>query len=157
LIQSLARVPDSPERTALSYAIGIFWSFNPLLGLHTVGAIGTAFVFKLNKVAMLLGVWTNLPWFVVPYYAFATWFGMKLLGTEGITLPNVGFTELFQAEFWNWVASQWRLLIPAFVGSTIISIALSSIAYPFALIVVRRYRSIYEHEPLIDNVDKKDG
>jgi uncharacterized protein (DUF2062 family) len=154
LIQSLAQIPDSPERTALSFALGVFWSFSPYLGLHTVLAIGTAFLFRLNKLATLLGVWTNLPWLVVPFYAFATWFGIKLLGMEGITLPSIGLSELFQAEFWKWLASQWRLLIPAFVGSTIISVILGLIAYPVALLIIRRYRSIYKKEPLLETSDE---
>lgn len=102
-----------------------------------------------------MGVWTNMPWFVIPFYAFATWFGMKLLGTEGIILPAVGFSELFSAEFWNWLTSQWRLLIPAFVGSTIISVILAGAAYPVALVIVRRYRKIYHYEPLMESIGDK--
>ena len=155
LVQSLARVPDTPERTALSFAIGVFLSFSPFLGLHTVLAIAAVFLFRLNKLATLMGVWSNMPWLVVPYYALATWFGMKLLGTEGITLPAIGFSELFGAEFWEWLASQWRLLIPAFVGSSIIAVVLALISYPAAFLIVRRYRSIYPPEPLLGSSGEK--
>jgi len=150
LILSLARVPDTPQRTALSYAIGVFWSFSPFLGLHTVLAIGTALVFRLNRLATLMGVWTNLPWIVIPYYALATWVGMKILGTNGITFPAVGLSDLYSAEFWEWLASQWKLLIPAVVGSSVLALALSIAAYPAALFIIRRYRDLYCPEPLIE-------
>jgi uncharacterized protein (DUF2062 family) len=100
-------------------------------------------LFRLNKIATMLGVWSNVPWIVIPYYGFATWFGVQLLGLpEGISLPQVGLTELFTAEFWAWFASQWRLLIPAFVGSTILSILFAFIAYFLALFMIRKGRAL---------------
>jgi uncharacterized protein (DUF2062 family) len=140
-LHSLLRVPDTPERTALSFAVGVFLAFSPFLGLHTVLAIASAFLFRLNRFATLIGAWTNVPWLVVPYYAFATWVGVLILGTpSSATLPDVGFTELLSREFWRWLASQWRFLIPAFVGSTAICTLLSLIAYPTSLWMIRAYR-----------------
>lgn len=138
---SLARVSDTPERTALAFAIGVFYGFGPLLGLHTLLAVATALVFRLNKVAMLLGTWSNLPWIVVPFYAFATWVGITLLGVpEGTSLPHIGLSELIQAEFWMSLLAQWKLLIPACFGSLLLSVLLAGIAYPTALYVIRKYR-----------------
>ncbi len=41
-----------------------------------------AFALNLNRVAVLLGVYSNLPWILVPYYTLSTWLGAAILGTE---------------------------------------------------------------------------
>ena len=41
-------------------------------GLHTFLGIVFAFLLNLNRVAVLLGVYANLPWVIAPYYAFVT-------------------------------------------------------------------------------------
>lgn len=139
VVKSLSLSSDSPERTALAFAIGVFYGFSPLLGLHTVMGVATAFAFRLNKIAMMTGVWSNVPWIVVPYYAFCTWLGVKLLGMpEGVSLPQVGLSEMFSLAFWEWLASQWRLLIPAFVGSLLVCTILSIAAYALVLGLIRR-------------------
>jgi len=141
-IVSLLKVPDTPERTALAFAIGVFLGFSPFLGLHTVMGVAVAFLFRLNKIAVMLGVWSNVPWLLVPFYSFATWVGVKVMGLpDGITPPGIGLSDLFRAEFWVWLGSQWQLLIPAFFGSLLLSIVLALIAYPTALLVIKRYKA----------------
>ena len=106
--------------------------------------ISNAAYFILN---VLIGVWINVPWVAVPYYAFATWVGVRLLGLRNtLSLPEVGFSELFSRSFWAWLAGQWRLLIPAFAGSVVLSVALALLAYPLALLFIRRFRAIRRGE-----------
>lgn len=141
-------MPESPERIAFAFAAGVFIGFSPLVGLHTLLGVACILLFRMNKIATMLGVWLNVPWIAVPYYAFATWFGVKILGMpEGLSLPNIGLSELFGREFWAWIASQWRLLIPAFLGSAILSTILAIIAYPTALFLVRSYRKQFAPVP----------
>jgi uncharacterized protein (DUF2062 family) len=145
LIVSLSRVPETPERIAFAFSAGVFIGFSPLLGLHTVLGVFCILLFRLNKVATMLGVWSNVPWIVVPYYGLATWLGVKILGMpKGIRFPRVGFYDLLGREFWVWLVDQWRLLIPAFLGSLILCTALACLAYPVALILVRSYRKRFE-------------
>lgn len=104
--------------------------------------MAVAYLFRLNKIAVMMGVWANVPWLLVPFYSFAAWVGVKTMGLpEGISLPEVGLSDLFQAEFWIWLVSSWRLLIPAFFGSLLLSVILALLAYPAALLVIRRYRT----------------
>src|SRR2546423_10728644 len=77
-LDKLLHIDDTPERTAAAFAIGVFFGFSPLLGLHTVLAILLAFLFNLNRVAALLGVYSNLPWIIGPYYAIATMVGAQI-------------------------------------------------------------------------------
>ena len=138
-VNLLISIGERPERTALAYSLGVFVGFSPLLGLHTVLGLLLALVFRLNKAVVLVGVYTNNPWLVVPFYGFATWLGMKVLGShEGISPPDVGLLELFTAEFWQWLTSQGGLLIPAIVGSTILCTVFACVAYPVALYAIRR-------------------
>ena len=55
---------------------------HPCSGLHTVLGLIFAFALNLNRVAVLLGVYSNLPWILVPYYTLATWLGAAMLRTE---------------------------------------------------------------------------
>ena len=61
---------------------------------------------------------------------------------DWVALPEVGFLELFSSRFWLWLASQWRLLIPAFAGSLALSFILAALAYPLALWFIKRFRAI---------------
>ena len=53
---------DTPERTAAAFALGVFFGFSPFLGLHTVLGLAWRSCSNLNRVAVLLGVYSNLPW-----------------------------------------------------------------------------------------------
>ncbi len=147
LIRELLRVDDTPEHTALAYAIGVLLGFSPFLGLHTVGGLAVAFLFRLNRLAVLVGVWMNLPWWIVPYYTVATAAGMKMIGFRfdpGLlaAIFRSGVEEGFlRTEFWHRLASQWGLLFSFVIGSMALSILLSLIAYPLCLYGIRFYRS----------------
>src|SRR3981189_1664808 len=79
-LDALLHIDDTPERTAAAFAVGVFFGFSPFLGLHTLLGIIVAFLFNLNRVAVLLGVYSNLPWFLAPYYAIATMVGAEITG-----------------------------------------------------------------------------
>src|SRR5262245_59424723 len=77
-LEALLHIDDPPERTAAAFAMGVFFGFSPFLGLHTILGIIFAFLFSLNRVAVLLGVYSNLPWIIAPYYAFTTVAGARI-------------------------------------------------------------------------------
>ena len=103
--------------------LGVFFGFSPFLGLHTVLALGVAFVFNLNRVAVLVGVYSNLPWIIAAWYALTTAVGAWLLGTNlppgfGERVAQLFSLSLFRAEFWRAMAHDMRPLFwPYFVGS----------------------------------------
>lgn len=147
LLRKLLHIEDTPERTALAYSIGIFSGFSPFLGFHTLAGLAIAFLFNLNRVAILLGVWSNTPWWIVPYYTIATWVGMCVTGfrIDKVTLKEVfqlGMDQGFMSsDFWSRVASQWGLLLSFVIGSLILAALLSLIAYPLSLKLIKFYRS----------------
>jgi uncharacterized protein (DUF2062 family) len=147
LFKKLLHIEDSAERTAMAYSIGIFLGFSPFLGLHTLLGLAVAFLFNLNRVAILLGVWSNTPWFIVPYYTIATWVGMRVTGfqIDKMTLRKIFQLEMNQgfmsSDFWGRVASQWGLLLSFMIGSLILAACLTLIAYPLSLKWIKFYRS----------------
>ncbi len=147
LIKKLLHIDDTPERTALAFSLGVFLGFSPFLGFHTLGSLALAFVFRLNRVAILLGAWMNTPLWIVPYYMIATWVGMKLVRcqvewTTFLNLFRTGTQEGFvRSGFWHQITSQWSLLLSFGVGSLLLAILLGLAAYPLSLKLIKFYRS----------------
>jgi uncharacterized protein (DUF2062 family) len=147
-LDKLLHVHDTPERTAAAFALGVFIAFSPFLGLHTVIGLALAFLFNLNRVAVLLGVYANLPWVIAEYYVFATMVGAAITGVRPPPHFHERLVALFElsmrsADFWRQLARLLRpLLVPYMLGSVIGSAIIAALAYPIALAFVRRRRHI---------------
>lgn len=147
LIKKLLWIDDTPERTALAFSVGIFLGFSPFVGFHTLAGIAIAFLFRLNRVAVLLGVWSNTPWWLVPYYMIATWVGTKVIGFRVDEAAIAGIFRLgmdqgfIASGFWKQLATQGGLLLSFGIGSLLFSLFLSLAAYPLSLKWIKFYRS----------------
>jgi uncharacterized protein (DUF2062 family) len=149
-LDALLHIDDTPERTAAAFALGVVFGFSPFLGFHTLLGIIFAFFLNLNRVAVLLGVYSNLPWIIGPYYALVTMAGAKITGHK--TPP--GFKSqlgamfdlsLFQGEFWHRLITILKPFFwPYAVGSMLGALVLSAIAYPLALAFVTSRRRIHD-------------
>ena len=138
--QTLASQHGGATRVAISFSVGVFCGFSPLVGLHTITGLAAAVLFRLNKVAVLLGVYLNNPWVLIPYYALATWVGVLITGLPGgVELSQYGLSDILSRDFWFWVLAQWRLLVPAIVGSTLLSVLFALAAYPLCVYAIRRF------------------
>jgi uncharacterized protein (DUF2062 family) len=151
-LDTLLHVNDTPERTAAAFALGVFLGFSPFLGLHTIVAIALAFMFNLNRVSVLLGVYSNLPWVIAPYYAFTTMMGAAFLRVTPPPDLRQNLGDLFQlsirsAAFWHELVRLLRpLLWPYVIGSLIGATLLAAVAYRVALeFVIRRRRHHAAH------------
>jgi len=80
---------ESPWRTALALAVGVFLSFTPFWGFQTILALLLATVFRLNRAVTITGTWLNLPWFAPFVYAGAmklgAWMLPDLSGLAGLS------------------------------------------------------------------------
>ncbi len=136
---------DTPERIALAFAIGVFFAFSPLLGLHTFLGLLVAFLFGLNRAAVLVGVFINNPWTLVPIYSTATYVGGLLIGFPATApMPQFGWKQLFHSTFWHQLSSQWILIKPLLLGSSILSVLgalLSFLAVRHLIVKLRAYRT----------------
>ena len=150
-LERLLHIHDTPRRTAAAFALGVFIGFSPLLGLHTALGLGLAFAFGLNRVAVLLGVYVNLPWFLGPYYTVATLAGAAVLRRP---LPP-GLLGDFAALLEHWppadldrlVTLLRPLLWPYVAGSTLLAGLAAAVAYYAALgfVEARRHRHTAVH------------
>ncbi len=137
----LLTLEDSPERIAFAFAVGIFLAFSPLLGLHTFLGLVLAFLFGLNRPAILVGVFVNNPWTLVPIYAMGNWVGGFVIGIPvDQRFPTPGWDSLWSSRFWVELAHGWRLFVPLVVGSFTLAVVAAFLAYFLALRVVRQER-----------------
>jgi len=149
-MDTLLHIDDTPERTAAAFALGVFFGFSPMLGFHTILGIVFAFLLNLNRVAVLLGVYSNLPWFLAPYYAGVTMAAARITGHRlppGFRSQIVALFEMsaFQGEFWRQLITILKpLLFPYAVGSLLGAIILAAVAYLLALAFVTSRRRIHD-------------
>jgi hypothetical protein len=147
-LEQLLHTHDTPQRTAAAFALGVFFGFSPLLGLHTILGLAFAFALNLNRVAVLIGVYSNLPWVLPAYYTAATVAGATVLGAE---VPAEFIARLRSGSWLEFraLASSLRPLAMSFVlGSTAGAIVLSLAAYRLSLaaIIARRRHVARKHE-----------
>ena len=143
-LDQLLHTHDTPERTAAAYAVGVFFGFSPFLGLHTVLGVIVAFVFSLNRVAVLLGVYSNLPWILPAYYTVATMAGAAVLRVD---VPP-GLLKELKAALDGVTWGEFRILAKALtpllwayaLGSTIGALGLALVAYRASLTMVVAHR-----------------
>jgi uncharacterized protein len=143
-LDQLLHTHDTPTRTAVAYAIGVFFGFSPFLGLHTILGLVVAFAFNLNRVAVLLGVYSNLPWILPAYYTLATMLGAAILNVDVPPGLLKDFREALTDASWGEFRSLAKTLTPLVwsyaLGSTIGGIALAIVAYGASLTMIVAHR-----------------
>ncbi len=127
ILKKLLHLEDPPHRTALAFGAGVFIAFSPLLGLHTVMAIATAFAFGLNRVAVLAGAWINA-WALVPCYTFGTLIGALMLGVEARDVTSIDWSGGIGAIG----STLGTLLWPFMLGNTVLGLVAAWPAYALA-------------------------
>lgn len=155
-IEALLHIHDSPRRTAAAFAVGVFWGFSPFFGMHTVLGLLCAFMFRLNRVAVLVGVYVNLPWLIAPYYTLATLAGATLLGARlpvdfASRLEHLVEGPMFSHALWSGLVELMGPLIwPYHVGSLVGAAVLAALAYLLALPAIvagRKHIHLRPHRP----------
>jgi uncharacterized protein (DUF2062 family) len=160
-LTAVLRLEDAPWKIALGLAVGVFISCTPFYGLHTLMAILTAVVLRLNKVSTITGAWLNLPWFAPFLYGFSLKVGEFILGdTEGLPgLSGKGLGELAAQirpflsldKLGEGFLASSKLMFtaskPLLVGTTVIGLAAGVVTYIVALETVRRIRRPSNRDP----------
>lgn len=143
-LDQLLHTHDTPQRTAAAYALGVLFGFSPLLGLHTLLGVTLAFALNLNRVAVLLGIYSNLPWILPAYYTLATMLGAAILRAR---IPprllqdlTSAFGDASWADFRHLAHALKPLLWSYVLGSTIGAVILAVIAYRVALATIIAHR-----------------
>jgi uncharacterized protein (DUF2062 family) len=146
LLKQVLHLRESPQRTALAFAIGVFIGFSPAYGLHTVMVLFCAWALRLNLLALMVGAFLNNPWTVVPILGATYWVGALLLGRPDS--PSFDWHDLSFGAIYEQVMPY---AMPFFLGGCVLSLIGAALAYPLAYYFVARYRQSHpldQTEPL---------
>ncbi|MEJ2231062.1 MAG: DUF2062 domain-containing protein [Nitrospirales bacterium] len=136
--QQLAQVlhlQETPHRTALAFAIGVFIAFAPHYFFHIASVVFCAWAFRLNYLALFVGSFINNPWTLVPILAASLYTGLLLVGessSTSIEWGNMTVNNMFE------ILSPY--LFPFIVGACTLAILGALIAYPVMRWAITRYR-----------------
>jgi uncharacterized protein (DUF2062 family) len=145
-VDAMSRLPDTPERLALAFGVGVFLGFSPFLGLQTILGLFFAYLLGWSRLAVIAGTWVNLPWLVPAYYVLVTEGGARLLGLEppsrlseeiGAVLSSsgIGLNSIRRV-----IVLLQPMLWPFVVGSTMGALVLGITANRVVLLLLRARR-----------------
>lgn len=129
-MRQMIHLQGSPHKIALGAAVGVFLSFLPTFGVGALLAILLATIFRLNKIAALLGSMINLPFFA-PF----TWTASYLLGAFILGEDWKSFLINFQVQ-----DIPHKALFPYWLGNLILSLSLGGISYLVVLQITQSHR-----------------
>lgn len=144
LLRQVLHLQESPQRTALAFAIGVFIGFSPLYGLHTIMVFFFAWALRLNFLALMAGAFLNNPWTVVPILGATYWAGALLLGrsdSPSFDWHDVSFSAIY--------AQVMPYAVPFFLGGFVLSFLGAALAYPLTYFVIAKYRESHPPDPII--------
>jgi uncharacterized protein len=143
LLKQVLHLRESPQRTALAFAIGVFIAFSPLYGLHTVIVLLCTWALGLNFFALMVGAFVNNPWTLVPILGATYWVGALLLGRSDS--PTFDWHDMSFGAIYEQVMPY---AIPFFLGGFVLSLLGAALAYPLAYYFVAKYRQSHplDHE-----------
>ena len=150
LVEKLAGGSDSPRRTAAAFALGVFLSFSPFMGLQILVGMATAFLLKLNRPAVFIGLCANLPWIIVPWYTLTTIAGGLILNRPVVADFGQRFDALMKLSFYTaeFRSQAFDLVAPFFwsylIGSTAGAILVGIAAYFVTVPLLTRWRASRE-------------
>jgi len=135
LLKQVLHLQESPQRTALAFAIGVFIGFSPAYGLHTVMVVFCAWALGLNFLALMAGAFLNNPWTLVPILGATYWVGAFLLGrpdSPSFDWQDVSFSAIYTQVM--------PYAVPFFLGGFVLSLLGEALAYHLAYYIVAKYR-----------------
>ncbi len=126
---------SSEKSLAAGFAVGVFFSFTPLVSLHMVLALLVAVIFRLSKIAAIAGAWVNNP-YTMPFVFYACFrLGKWILG---VRLPTPVFDPLDLGTILK-VARPYAA--PLFLGTTIVGLLAALLGYVIVYRIAVRVKS----------------
>jgi len=146
-LYQVLHLDESPQRTALAFAVGVFIAFSPTYGLHTLMVLFCTWVFRLNFLALMAGAFINNPWTIVPILGATLWTGVQVLGMppiEPLTWSDVSFASVYRQVS--------PYFLPFLVGGLVLSLVGAAVSYPVAYWLISKYRVRKAHAPAEDRL-----
>lgn len=135
LLRQILHLQESPERTALAFAIGVAIAFCPFYGFHTVLVGLCTWLFGLNFIALLAGALINNPWTIVPILGATYWTGAVMLGQADS--PTFDWNDLGFRAIYDQIMPY---AVPFALGGTLLSLVGAVLSYPLALYLITKHR-----------------
>jgi len=142
----------TPERVALSFAIGLAVAFSPFIGLHTIITMMICVVFhNLHRPLMLFACCLNNPWTMLPVASVSVLVGNLLMGNgmclniDGIDWHTIGWHSFVTQESLNGMYQTLKpVLVPYLLGGFVLSALALLLGYCTMLKTARRLRKLNE-------------
>jgi uncharacterized protein (DUF2062 family) len=135
LLRQVLHLQETPQRTALAFAVGVAIAFCPFYGLHMVLVGFCTWAFRLNFIALLAGALINNPWTIVPILGATYWTGALILGyaeTPAFDWQDLSFSGIYEQVM--------PYAVPFFLGGLVLSLLGTALAYPLALYLIAKHR-----------------
>ncbi|MDI6744345.1 MAG: DUF2062 domain-containing protein [Thermodesulfovibrionales bacterium] len=139
-LRDILAIKDSPHRLAIAFAGGVFIGMSPLLGFHTILGIAAAWIFGLNRIVTITGVYITNPWTIVPIYTFSTYIGAQCLGIKQV-ITQIDWAHVTSGNFGHELKP---LLMPFVFGSLLVGFISAIVSYFIIYHVVKRAHSYGE-------------
>ncbi len=131
----LRRLQGDPKKIAWGMALGVFIGVTPTIPFHMISALALAHLFRISRVAAVMGCWVANPITIPPIYYFSFKLGQWLLyPSETMNLPQT-------ADLGELLHLGWQVNLALQTGGLIIALPPAVAAYYVTLWAVRRYRS----------------
>jgi uncharacterized protein len=143
LLRHVLHLQESPQRTALAFALGVFIAFSPAYGLHTAMVILCTWLFGLNFLALFTGALINNPWTIIPILGATYWTGALLLGrtdTPSFDWHDLSFSGIYQQIL--------PYAVPFMLGGLVLSVVGALLSYPAAYLFFQKHRSSRANPPI---------
>jgi uncharacterized protein len=121
-VRVLLQMDDSPHHIALAFGIGVWLAFFPILGIHTGLALLIAYLFRLNRAALLVGVYISNPWTVAPLYMAGTVVGCEIFGVSSAELTHIDWSLHGRAFYRALIETLRPYVWPFVVGNTLLGV-----------------------------------
>lgn len=136
-VGQVLHLQESPHRTALAFAIGVFIAFAPHYLFHTASVVFCAWAFRLNYIALFLGSFLNNPWTLVPILAASLYTGLLLIGESSSTA--IEWDHMTMDNMFEMLSPYF---LPFIVGACTLSILGFLVSYPVMRWAITRYRGL---------------
>lgn len=131
----MLHLQESPQRTALAFALGVFIAFSPAYGLHTAMVVLCTWLFGLNFLALFTGALINNPWTIIPILGATYWTGALLLGRTDV--PNFDWQDLSFSGIYQQILPY---AAPFILGGLVLSVLGALLSYPAAYLFFHKHR-----------------
>lgn len=135
LYLKLVRINDTPQRISLGLALGVFLGLFP--GTGPVVAITLSIIFRLNRLATLIGSLVTNTWLSIAMLIPAIKLGSVILNLKWTDVYNdcMAFLASFQ-----WAVlfklSIYKIILPVFVGYVTIGLVLAILVYVVSISIL---------------------